>query len=248
MPNVIILYDIPSKLPDKAWSPNVLKTRFTLTYKGIPFVSEWWDFEEIEPKSKELGIAPTGKKPDGSPHYTLPAIYDPATKKYISDSILIAEYLDKEHPNTPRLIPDGTLALQHAYPTAFSTQFNAAGPLIPDPLIKILNPSNEKHIRTKVEKGGTTVEEMGLKGDARKEQWAKAKANFSVVDGWIQKSGGTFLGGDKPIFADFATAGWIFFLRAILGKDSELWQEFLTWDDGRWGKYVSAVEQYLCYN
>ena len=223
--------------------------RFTLAYKGIPFVSEWWDFDKIEPKSKELGIAPTGKKPDNSPRYTLPAIYDPATKKYISDSILIAEYLDKEYPNTPRLFPDGTLALQHAYGTAFSTRFGAVGPLIQDLVIKILSPSGEKHIRARVrERFGKAIEETSLKGDARKEQWEKARANLSIVDGWIQKSGGTFFGGDRPIFIDFETAGWIFFLRTVLGEDSDEWQQFLTWDNGRWSKFVSAVEQYLSYS
>ncbi|KAF8628761.1 hypothetical protein AX15_003734 [Amanita polypyramis BW_CC] len=245
--STIIFYDIPSVLPGKVWSPNTQKTRFTLNYKRIPFTTVWWEFNEIESKSKELGILPTGKKADGSPLYTLPAIYDPSTKKYISDSILIAEYLDEQYPNTPRVIPDGTLALQHAYVAAFSSKFAVAFPLLPDAEIKILNASSVKHIRNGVEADGKTIEEKALKGDERKEQWTKVKGSLSDVAGWIQKSGGPFLGGDKPIFSDFETAGWIFFLRAIFGKDSEFWRDLLTWNDGRLGKFIGDIEQYQSY-
>ncbi|KAF8628763.1 hypothetical protein AX15_003736 [Amanita polypyramis BW_CC] len=245
--STIIFYDIPSKLPGNVWSPNTQKTRFTLNYKRIPFTTVWWEFDEIESKAKETGIPPTGKKQDGSPLYTIPAIYDPATKKYIADSVLIAEYLDEQYPNTPRLIPDGTLALQHAYITALFTKLGAALPLVPYATVKIMNPSSAKFLRNRFEADGKTVEEKVLKGDELKGQWAKVKESFGDVAGWIKKSEGPFLGGDKPIFADFETAGWLFFLRAILGKDDGLWQDFLTWNDGVLGKFVGAVEQYQSY-
>ncbi|KAF8628760.1 hypothetical protein AX15_003733 [Amanita polypyramis BW_CC] len=245
--STIIFYDIPSVLPGKVWSPNTQKTRFTLNYKRIPFTTVWWEFNEIESKSKELGIHPTGKKADGSPLYTVPAIYDPTTKKYIANSILIAEYLDKQYPDSPRVIPDGTVALQHAYGTAFSPKFRVAYPLLFDAELKILNPPSAKYFRGKFETDGKTIEEKALKGDERREQWIKVKESLSDVAGWIQKSSGPFLGGHKPVFSDFETAGWLFFLRAVLGKDSEFWQDFLTWNDGYLGKYVDAFEQYQSY-
>ncbi|KAF8625609.1 hypothetical protein AX17_006795 [Amanita inopinata Kibby_2008] len=247
--STIIFYDIPSKLPDNLFGPNTQKTRFTLRYKGLPFKTEWIEFSDIEPKCKELGIAPTAKKPDGSPRYTVPAIYDPSTKKYIADSILIAEYLDEQYPNTPRLIPDGTKALQHAYNAAFATQFGPVLAIVLPAVIKVVNPPSEKFLRAVMEADGKTVEEKEPKGEERKAIWQTFKENMHVVDGWIQRNGGgVFLGGDKPIFADFEMAGFIFTIRAALGKDSELWKEFERFDEGRWGKFVEAVEKYQSYD
>ncbi|KAF8628762.1 hypothetical protein AX15_003735 [Amanita polypyramis BW_CC] len=233
--STIIFYDIPSRLPGKVWSPNPQKTRFTLNYKRIPFTTI------------KLGILPTGEKPDGSPFYSLPAIYDPAIKRYIADSILIAEYLDEQYPDTPRVIPDGTVALQYAFITAFSIKFSPALSLSLDSAIKILNPSSVKHMRSRFEEDGKTIEEKALKGDDFKVQWAKLEESLGDVAGWIQKSGGPFLGGDKPVFSDFEVAGYLFCLRAIFGKDSDLWQDFLTWDDGGLGKFIAAIEQYQSY-
>ncbi|KAF8625610.1 hypothetical protein AX17_006796 [Amanita inopinata Kibby_2008] len=246
--STITFFDIPCKLSDNLWSPNTQKTRFTLNYKGLPFKTEWVEFPDIEAKCKELGIPATAKKPDGSPRYTVPAIYDTSTKKYVADSILIAEYLDKQYPNTPRLIPEGTKALQHAYIAAFATQFGSVFPVILGPLLKVLNPPSEKFIRAGVEADGKPAEEKVPKGEAFKEAWVKVKESFTMVDGWIQKSGGVFLGGDKPVFADFEMAGYIFTMRAVWGKDSELWKEFEGFNEGRWGKFVTAVEKYQSYN
>jgi hypothetical protein len=59
------------------------------------------------------------EKADGSAHYTHPAIHDPSTGAYISDSILITEYLEKMYPETPHIFPNNTLALQATFIAAF---------------------------------------------------------------------------------------------------------------------------------
>jgi glutathione S-transferase len=120
----ILFYDIANKL-GVSTSFNTLKTecvvsvrsttlsdiswprRFNLRYKRIPYETVWVEFGDIERVSKEIGAPPTGKKPDGTNLYTLPAIRDQDTGRAISDSFAIASYLDERYPER-RLIPVGT--------------------------------------------------------------------------------------------------------------------------------------------
>jgi glutathione S-transferase len=64
--------------------------------------------------SKEHGFAPTSTRPDGSAHYTLPAIRDQETGRAITESFAIAQYLDEKYTARP-VIPSGTEALQTAF-------------------------------------------------------------------------------------------------------------------------------------
>ena len=41
----------------------------------------------------------------GEVKYTVPVIYDPATKRVIKDSFEIAKYLDEQYPDRPTLLP-----------------------------------------------------------------------------------------------------------------------------------------------
>ena len=51
--------------------------------------------------------------------YTLLAIYDTSTNKYIPDSIEMARYLDEMYPDTPKLILQGTRAAIELFQTLF---------------------------------------------------------------------------------------------------------------------------------
>ncbi|TFY64395.1 hypothetical protein EVG20_g5963 [Dentipellis fragilis] len=105
----LILYDIPSSLPDKAWSPNPWKARLVLNAKGIPYQTVWVEYPNIAGLCKRIGAEHTEMRPNG-PHYTLPVVQDPNTGAIVSDSFKIAQYLDKTYPDTIRLVPDGTAA------------------------------------------------------------------------------------------------------------------------------------------
>ena len=67
---------------------------------------------------QESCIKPIGKKPDGTPFYTLPVIHDTSTSVYLSESFHIAEYLEKMYP-TPSISSHGTKSLHHAFQTSF---------------------------------------------------------------------------------------------------------------------------------
>jgi len=73
-------------------------------FQGIPYTTEWVDCLDIGSLCKNLGIPPTSKNADGSDRYTLPDVHDPSAAVYISDSILIAEYLEK----TTRIFRDSS--------------------------------------------------------------------------------------------------------------------------------------------
>ncbi|THU86510.1 hypothetical protein K435DRAFT_868230 [Dendrothele bispora CBS 962.96] len=83
--------------------------RYSLNFKGIPYKAVWVEYPDIENTLKDLGIAASATKSDGkTPHYTLPAIYDPATKTGLTESLAIAKYLDEKYPDKPILMPKGT--------------------------------------------------------------------------------------------------------------------------------------------
>jgi glutathione S-transferase len=84
-----------------------------LIHKRIPFETVWVEFADIEKVSKEVGIAPNGKKADGTDRYTLPAIKDQETGHSLADSFKIAQYLDKKYPEHT-LVPAGAEAQQAA--------------------------------------------------------------------------------------------------------------------------------------
>lgn len=97
-----------------------------MNVKKLDFDAIWLEFHEIEPTIVKLGGKPTATKPDGCvllshpignslftlvppcriPWYTLPVIYDPATRQVVSDSKDIAQYLDKQYPTTQKLLVD----------------------------------------------------------------------------------------------------------------------------------------------
>ncbi|KAI0341767.1 hypothetical protein BDW22DRAFT_1358637 [Trametopsis cervina] len=118
----IVLYDIAWALPLRAWNPNTWKVRAVLNYKGIAYRTEWIEFPDIEPLAKSLGVPPTSKKPSGEPLYTLPMILDPSTGKVIADSLPIALYLDEQYPDTPRVVPSGTLSAHREFAATFQSQ------------------------------------------------------------------------------------------------------------------------------
>lgn len=117
----IVFYDLASKVKGLSWSSSTWKIRFTLNYKRLPYKTVFVEFPEIARVSQEIGARSTGTWPDGSPKYTVPAIYDPSTKTTVAESITIARYLDETYPDTPRVIPEGTEAFHAAIEVAIRT-------------------------------------------------------------------------------------------------------------------------------
>ncbi|KAF9568709.1 hypothetical protein CPC08DRAFT_702313 [Agrocybe pediades] len=243
----IVFYDITSDLPGIAWSLNTWKTRLTLNYKGLPYKTEWVEFHEIERRSKELGIKPTGKRPDGSDYYSLPAIHDPATGTYLADSLAIAKYLDATYPETPRIFPDGTDGLQEAFGHAWSSCLTSMYALIGPVILPHLSEASQNYVRNAQEKlFGAKFEDIVPKGERAVQAWQTFKDSLERVDGWFAETDnrGPFIMGDKVSWGDILVGSSLIWIKVVCGEGSKEWQDVSAWHGGRWGKLVASLDKY----
>ncbi|KAJ6581657.1 hypothetical protein B0H19DRAFT_1331205 [Mycena capillaripes] len=186
MSSSIVLYDIPSTLPNKVWSANTLKTRynciFALNYKGIPYKIVW-----------------------------LEAI--------VSDSSKITAYLDATYPDTPRLMPAGTIRMYPAFEDATSTLFS---PLLKFTIPAInakFNPVSEAQFRAVQEAAfGIKLEDMTRIDEAHVLEWQKVKDSFGKIDGWFRANGNgsAYLMGNPACYADLWMAAHLVQIKLVL--------------------------------
>ncbi|KAI0633388.1 hypothetical protein C8Q77DRAFT_785247 [Trametes polyzona] len=245
MSQPIVFYDIlgrDTKPGSRACSPNTWKTRYTLNIKGIPYKTVWVELPDVEPLVRKLGGEPTAQKPDGSPYYSLPTIYDPNTKKVVSESGAIVRYLDRTYPDTPRLVPAGTDALHAAFNDAFQS-------LIGLDLIRCLvlatyahvPPRSQAYFRpTREGWFGDKLEEIAPPGPKRDQHWAAVKKAFNTLAGWLQADGEDrqFFTGGKVAYADVIVASSLIWIRVVSGEESKEWRDISSWDGGRWARLV----------
>jgi len=240
----IILYDIPSPLPGKAWSPNAWKARYVLNYKGLAYRTEWIEYPEIEPLSKSLGVQPTMTRPNGDPLYTIPMIHDLATGKAVSDSFEIAKYLDDTYPEAPAVLPKAVRGLQAQFHHSIARMYLVDGFKLVIPAQKLNPPSMEYYIRTKQEVFGKPWEEIAPQGEDRLVAWKRIEGQVSVLDkcyaenisntGWIM--------GDTPSFVDFVVAGYLTWIKQNLPDE---WETHVkNWNEGRWAKLLKQCNKY----
>jgi len=247
MSNKIVFYDVSIASdhdPRKIWSPNTWKIRYALNIKNLEFDTIWLEIHEIEPTLAKLGAKPTATKPDGTPWYTLPTIYDPATDQYISNSRDIAEYLDKQYPTTQKLVLD----------PAFETEWegvilaNVVKNLPPSRFMVLHNRASAQaaqHIRRIREAQlGKALEDFSTE-EAIHQQWKEFEKGYSNLSEFYKKAGTTFLSkGDAPMWADIVVASWLIAQKFIYGEDSKQWKSILEWDGGLWKNINEALRVY----
>ncbi|KDQ33913.1 hypothetical protein PLEOSDRAFT_1061513 [Pleurotus ostreatus PC15] len=238
----IIFYDIPSSLDPQPWSPNTWRTRYALNYKGLAYQTVWVEYPDIEEVCKKIGAAPTRTV---APLYTLPVIHDTSTGVILSDGPAIAEYLDKQYPDTPKLFPSGTVALQYGFIAAHADAITSLFVFALPKANSILNPRSEEYFRrTREQMFGKKMEELTPVGDARVAEWGKYRDGLGKIDGWIKKSGGPFVMGDTISFADVTIASFLVWLKIMFGEDSQEWKDIASWHDGRWDALIKAFAKY----
>ncbi|EJD07674.1 uncharacterized protein FOMMEDRAFT_16303 [Fomitiporia mediterranea MF3/22] len=244
---MITFYDIPSRLSPQAWSPSTFKTRLSLNYKGIPYKTEWVEYPDIEPTMKRIGGAPTSKKADGRDHYTLPAIHDSVTGRVITDSTAIAEYLDATYPDTPALFPPGTKAaiatLEHIFMQNIKTTIF---PIMMFETHGKLNPASQAYWRVAREAAfGKKLEELAPPGPGRDAMLKQLLEGLDTAAGFYDRNGEgvQFYFADKFSFADAIVVGFLIWIRAILGAESDAWKAISTRNNGRWGKLVESTQK-----
>ncbi len=80
----------------------------------------------------------------------------------------------------------------------------------------------------------------------------KVKLGLGKMTAFLEESsragdlGNGWLTGDRPIFADFAIAGTLFWLKRVF---PEKWEnEVKHWHQGIWAKHLALCESYLVQN
>ena len=215
-----------------------------MNYKGIPYKTEWVEYPDIEPLCLKIGAAPTSKKADGRPQYTLPVIYDPSTKRAISESAAIAKYLDETYPDTPALFPPGTDALQSIFLDVVWTTVGL--PLFMNLILgscTSLAPRSQEYFRsTREVYFGKPLEQLG-----GNEDWAALEAGLGKVQGWLSANGAgkdELFMGDKVCFSDLQLAGFLIWARIIFGEDSADWKRIAGWHGGKWKRIVEFFDKF----
>ncbi|KAF8997749.1 hypothetical protein BDQ17DRAFT_1248298 [Cyathus striatus] len=250
---MITFYDLALNVPLQTGSVHCWKGRFALNYKGVPYQTKLLEYPEVEGYYKEHGIPPSSTKPDGTPFYTLPAIYDDATGAKITDSMKIAEYLDKAYPSgKPDIIPRGTEVMHHAFEDIFTSTLSPLWPLflghVPD---KLNPPSAEYFNRTRAHVFGVSdLKDLFPRGEeAFNAQLKKVEEALGKIDGWYKAAGDKpFIGGNTPIFADFIVGSLLISFKCTLGDDSTEWKAMRTWHGGRWEKVIENLKEYSTVN
>ncbi|KAG2147442.1 uncharacterized protein EDB93DRAFT_1085549 [Suillus bovinus] len=242
----IIFYDFSSIVQGKPWSVATMQTRYCLTFKRLPFQTVCLEFPEIKPFYEQHSLAPTTLRSINgtlTPVHTLPVIMDPNTNRLITDSFAIAQYLDEQYPDTPKVLPDNTAALVCAFLTAFHNVIKDIIVLGSFRGAQKLNPkSKEYYIRTRVERFGIPWEQFATP-ERREKQWNALRAACNTVDGWYATSSSQFILGDTPCFADFVVAGLCKWVQYCF--ENQEWEELKGWNGGRWRRLVEATDKYL---
>jgi glutathione S-transferase len=151
----------------------------------------------------------------------------------VSDSFVIAEFLDNTYPDTPRLFPRGTRALQV---TLISTSEKNVKlwPIMLPATHASLGATGQAYYREKLTR--KKLEEFSPPGPVSEGCWKQVKQWFDVVqDGWLQMEEGPYFMGTTISFADIVLASYSMWIRKILGEESEEWKDIISWNGSRWG-------------
>ena len=174
---------------------------------------------------KELGLAPQS---NGPLQFTIPTIYDPNTRKTVTESFAIAKYLDEAYPATPRIVAPGSAGIQEAYlekvilPLLFM--------IIPHIALSVfeqccMDDADRAYVRSTREKWfGQRFEDMAPKGEALVVACKSFEVALDAIATHVATNGtaASLIGGDSPCHVDTAVAPILSCVLKILGKEHEL--------------------------
>ncbi|ESK86991.1 hypothetical protein Moror_10921 [Moniliophthora roreri MCA 2997] len=232
---MITLYDVGPLVIDgkeSGFSPFVRRIMYILNYKRLPYQVKLLRYEDIEPTAKSVGAPPTALRADGiTPRYTVPFLVDSTTNTAVSDSILIAEYLDTAYPSSPQTTPKATQVLVDTIFQKFRPLYAVMGPIVRKKLTPVLLEGQRKVY-------GDAAASLVLTPEQETAIWESTKASFDEIYRDVEEL-------REPTYADFALASMFWAVRMTFGRDSTQWKEVSTeWARGRIGKVSDVVEGY----
>ena len=170
----------------------------------------------------------------------------------VSDSGAIARYLDSTYPDAPTLIPAEADALTAALGAALWTVFNPdedLGAIIVPAAFAQLRERSRPYFRETREKwAGGKLEELAPAGSEKRAKcWETIRKGMNkIATKWLEADGKEklFFMGDSISYADITVAGFLVWIKIVVGEDSKDWQDVLKWNDGRWARFMEAFKRY----
>ncbi|CAG8910121.1 unnamed protein product [Penicillium egyptiacum] len=258
MASNIHFFDITSVLPGpaKSWSPNTLRTRMVLNFKGIPYTQSWVSYPDIAPLLKAHGVPPTKSSAlpgNSAVHYTLPAISHKGSitsnpEGVLMDSEPIAMYIDKLYPSPP-LFPSGDasyslmVAVQKIVSSIRPSMISLVIPNVPSGLDER---GREYFIRTRSEAFGKPLSEVRPTDEAellalRQLIEKEAETLVKMLKGRDGKKG-PFLEGERAGYADIILASLLAFFERF---DRGTFEKILVLGDGELESLYEACLPWL---
>ena len=191
------LYDLAGAQADRRFSPYCWRTRLALAHKGLAVETIPWRFAEKD------AIARSGQG-------KVPVLVE--GDAWIADSWKIAEYLEATYPERPSLFGGGAgRALSWFYSTYGDSLVAKVFGLVVMDVFEHLDEGDKAYFRTSREaRVGMTLEEFAAGRDARAPALREHLTPLRQV-----LADQPFLGGDAPLYADYAVFGPFQWARCI---------------------------------
>ncbi|OKL57824.1 hypothetical protein UA08_07279 [Talaromyces atroroseus] len=254
-------FDLTSALegPRQSWSPNTLKTRAILNYKGIKYTQSWISYPDIAPISKALEIP---ANLSGTVYYTLPAIVHKASVSSnphgaMHDSFPIALHLDKAFPapEYPSIFPNGqaSIALAIATEKLLTASVAKFVRMLFAGVSGILDDRGKEYFSdTRLPRFQTRypdIQSMAELRPASQEECDTIVADtnkelqiFSTLLEGQAQNAGPFLEGEKPAYADFVLAAYLAWYER---SNPEVFDALLESSNGLLRKHWEASQPFI---
>jgi glutathione S-transferase len=195
----ITLYELAGAEADRRFSPFCWRIRLALAHKGLPSEGVPWRFSEKEK------LAPTGQG-------RVPVIVD--NGRWVNDSWAIANYLEETYSDRPslfggsagravtRFVQGWTDTVLH--PGLFHSVVLAIWRHLPEADKSYFRKSREERF------GGTTLEALQA---GREERLPAFQQSLLPIRNLLEAQ--PFIGGDKPVYADYIVFGGFQWARCI---------------------------------
>ncbi|ODQ80621.1 hypothetical protein BABINDRAFT_160876 [Babjeviella inositovora NRRL Y-12698] len=231
----VVLWDISSKIPGKIWSPNTMKVRAVLNFRGIPFETQFFTYSTFPALLEKEGVKPWPQ----APHYTLPAISHKG--KTIMGSDQIVAYLEKEFPHsrsvypTPEALEEAT-SMCSLVPTLEGVTAPTAGAFVSG----IMEDVDQKYFLWKFDERDGIIDIPKLLDDpaAILENWDLIQRFFNGFEGFTSKNfsaeqlgrlkSGKYLFGDHCSYADILYFSLLFWTVIGYSQDKSRTSELIT--------------------
>ncbi|KAK4672229.1 hypothetical protein QC763_101290 [Podospora pseudopauciseta] len=204
----VILFDLPSQPPCKAWSLNPWKTRLLLNFKNIPYKTEWLEYPDIAPR-----LSPHLPPNEEGSAYTIPTVILPSGK-YVTDSKVIAEQLQALYP-TPHidLASPYQAKMEELMPQLMKSFRPVYLPLIPKSLLN--EKSRPYWYDTRGKLLGMEVDDFGRENGGEK-TWGKVEPVVKAVTALMKENpNGPFFEGKQVVYADLVWGAFLIFLKRM---------------------------------